>query len=75
MISISPGFSGIKDRGVRECTPDEKFKATVETLAIGLGGMLVTKSFVPLVFPFAYVALEAWWFRKLDEVGTNNGNY
>ena len=54
-------------------------KATLETIAIGFGGALVTKSWWPLALPIAYMALQLGWFRwalanphpKSPDIGSN----
>lgn len=48
-------------------------KATLETITVGFGGALITKSWWPLAGPMIYIALD-WWFYKwaLDNPHKNN---
>jgi len=78
MISISPGLGGVKDKGLANCSPDERFKALFEVALFGIGGVIVTKSWLPLIAPFAYAFLEQAWYNsrvptKIDE--STNGSY
>jgi len=59
LIGISPGLSGAGKRP--EGSSAEIVKAVVETAIIGVGGVLVTKSWIPLVVPFGYMFLNYLW--------------
>lgn len=50
-------------------------KATAETIIIGTGAVLITKSWWPLVAPLGYIALD-WWFYEwaMNHPHANNEN-
>lgn len=57
LLTVNPGFSGIglETSGKRS---DEIIRAAIETLIVGLAGTLITKSYIPLIVPFAYILAE-----------------
>lgn len=59
LIGISPGFAGAGKRP--EGSNAELVKAVIETALIGAGGVLVTKSWIPLIAPFGYMFLNYLW--------------
>lgn len=71
MLAISPGVSGLgSDKS--DADPEDKVKALVETALIGMGAVLVTKSWVPLVLPFGYLIGSYLWDQSRIPHHINN---
>lgn len=62
-LTISPGFSNDNAGSLLSRSGDPR-KALMETTAICLGAVYVTKSWWPIVGPFAYLVYDQYYHDK-----------